>query len=81
MRKYENRNVGLDVLRIILAFLVVGIHVIAPATGVVARNVDWAITKFFVYGLEAVCYPAVNTFYTIKVSPTICQKSLFGLEE
>ena len=33
MRKYENRNVGLDVLRIILAFLVVGIHVMPQQQG------------------------------------------------
>lgn len=78
MSDLKNRNVGLDVLRILLAFLVVGIHVIAPATGAVARNVDWAVTKFFVYGLEAVCYPAVNTYVILSGFFTFAHKKSFS---
>lgn len=78
MSDLKNRNVGLDVLRILLAFLVVGIHVIAPATGAVARNVDGAVTKFFVCGLEAVCYPAVNTYVILSGFFTFAHKKSFS---
>lgn len=62
----QNRNIGLDILRIILAFLVIGIHVLAPATGGVNMCVELSITKVFSIGLTAICYPAVNTYVILS---------------
>lgn len=62
----NTRHVGLDMLRVLLAFMVIGIHIIAPATGAVGMCVEWMPTKFLIYGMEAFCYPAVNTYVILS---------------
>lgn len=80
MNNVNNRNVGLDILRVILAFLVVGIHIIAPATGAVGGSVEWSVTKFFVSGLTAICYPAVNTYVILSGFLAFAhKKSIYGV--
>ncbi len=58
------RNVGIDILRILLALMVIAIHFNAPATGHVALSVTGPM-KFLVLPMVAICYPAVNTYVLI----------------
>ena len=61
----NERNIGLDILRILLALMVVSIHLIwgdkALGNSVYAGDMD----VFFV-PLFALCYPAVNTYVLIS---------------
>lgn len=59
------RNIGLDILRILLALMVIAIHFNAPATGHVALAVTGKM-KLLVLPMVAFCYPAVNTYVLIS---------------
>lgn len=61
----KQRNVGLDILRILLALMVIAIHFNAPATGCVAKSVTGSM-KYLVYPMVSLCYPAVNTYVIIS---------------
>lgn len=61
----NNRNTGLDILRILLALMVIAIHFNAPATGHVAMSTT-GMMKLLVYPMVALCYPAVNIYVLIS---------------
>ena len=58
----NERNVGLDLLRILLALAVVIIHFNAAGTGRVVISVHWLPMKFLVYGMHSIVTPAVNIY-------------------
>lgn len=58
----KERNIGIDLLRILLAFAVVTVHFNATATGHVSSSVSRLSMKFLVYGIDAVVLPAVNIY-------------------
>ena len=61
----NERNIGLDILRILLALMVISIHLIwgdkALGNAAYAGDVDFFFVPFF-----ALCYPAVNTYVLIS---------------
>lgn len=62
----EKRDIGVDLLRILLALMVVGIHFNARATGGVAVAVSESPFNYIVTLMVALCYPAVNTYVIIS---------------
>lgn len=64
-RKVE-RTIGIDVLRILLAFMVLTLHFNGSTTGAVLQNVTFFPVKVFVIMMEALCYPAVNCYVIIS---------------
>jgi len=58
----KERNIGLDLLRILLAIAVIIVHFNAEETGRVASSVHWLPMKFLVYGMNSVVTPAVNIY-------------------
>lgn len=61
----NKRNIGVDLLKIILALMVITIHFNARATGNVYNSVNFFPLKFLVYGIHALCLPAVNCYILI----------------
>lgn len=62
----KERNVGIDILRIILALMVITIHFNARATGNVANVVTWMPTKLLAWSFLWLSYPAVNCYVLIS---------------
>lgn len=62
----EERNVGLDLLRIILALMVVTIHFNAPGTGQVYMHCTTQPLSTLISLVVALTYPAVNTYVLIS---------------
>ena len=60
------RDVGVDLLRILLALMVVSLHFIANETGHVAAEVNKPPFTYIIRFLGALCYPAVNTYILIS---------------
>lgn len=60
------RNVSIDILRIMLALMVVTIHIGAPSTGHVINSVTWMPMKFFTYIVHYLAIPAVNIYILIS---------------
>ena len=60
------RNVSIDILRIMLALMVVTIHIGAPSTGHVINSVTWMPWKFFAYIMHYLSIPAVNIYILIS---------------
>lgn len=60
------RNVSIDILRIMLALMVVTIHIGAPSTGHVINSVTWMPMKFFTYIMHYLAIPAVNIYILIS---------------
>lgn len=60
------RNVSIDILRIMLALMVVTIHIGAPSTGHVINSVSWMPMKFFAYIMHSLAIPAVNIYILIS---------------
>ena len=65
-RIIKDRNVSVDVLRILLALMVVTIHIGAPATGHVLNSISWTPTKLFAYIVHYASIPAVNVYILIS---------------
>lgn len=65
-RIIKERNVSVDVLRILLALMVVTIHIGAPLTGHVLNSVSWTPTKLFAYIVHYASIPAVNVYILIS---------------
>jgi surface polysaccharide O-acyltransferase-like enzyme len=62
----EERNIGLDLLRIILALMVVTIHFNAPGTGQVYMHCTTQPLSTLISLVVALTYPAVNTYVLIS---------------
>lgn len=60
------RNVSIDILRIVLAMMVVTIHIGAPSTGHVINSVTWMPMKFFTYIMHYLAIPAVDIYILIS---------------
>lgn len=60
------RNVSIDILRILLALMVVTIHIGAPSTGHVINSISWMPMKFFAYIMHYLAIPAVNIYILIS---------------
>lgn len=60
------RNVSVDILRILLAFMVVTIHIGAPSTGNVINQITWMPNKLFAYFVHYSSIPAVNIYILIS---------------
>lgn len=58
----KERNIGLDLLRILLAIAVITIHFNATGTGHVSSSIHWLPMKFVVYGVDSIVLPAVNVY-------------------
>ena len=65
LKKIE-RNCGIDLLKVLLALMVVGLHFNARATGGVAVAVSERPFTYLVSIMVALCYPAVNTYVLIS---------------
>lgn len=65
MEKKE-RNTGVDILRILLALMVISVHFNASETGHVSSSLTWWPMKFLVYGVDALVIPAVNTYVIVS---------------
>lgn len=61
----KQRNIGLDILRVLLALMVIAIHFNAPATGQVHKYVSGEM-RYLVYPIISLCYPAVNVYVLIS---------------
>ena len=65
LEKYtNNRNIGIDILKIILAFLII-IHINAGGTGKVALYASGFFVKSIVWGLQYFSFGAVNCYVII----------------
>lgn len=64
-KKLVTRNTGIDLLKILLAIMVISIHFCAPATGNVTNNCEQMPMKLFLIGLMGLAYPAVNCYILI----------------
>lgn len=62
----NKRNIGIDLLRILLALMVISIHFNATSTGHVSSSVTWMPTKILVYGTDVLVLPAVNIYVIIS---------------
>ena len=62
----KERNIGIDILRILLALMVVIVHFNARGTGHVSSSVTWAPMKFLIYGMDAIVLPAVNIYVIVS---------------
>lgn len=65
-KRINERDCGVDLLKIILALMVVGIHFNARTTGGVAVAVSERPFTYLVSIMLAICYPAVNTYVLIS---------------
>ncbi len=63
---YNNRNYGIDLLRILLAFMVLSLQFNAGGTGKVLMNTTVVPWKWIVSGVTTLCYPAVNCYVLIS---------------
>lgn len=61
----KEHNHGIDLLRIILAFMVITIHIHANGTGQVLNYTTVQPWKLFASIITLLCYPAVNTYILI----------------
>lgn len=61
----KSRNPGIDVLKVLLAIMVITIHINASATGAVVINMSGTLVKIVVQACVCLCYPAVNTYVLI----------------
>ena len=61
----SKRNYGIDLLRIILAMMVITIHINANGTGQVLLYSVESPWKWIVSIVTMLCYPAVNTYVLI----------------
>lgn len=66
VKQKKDRDCGVDLLRIFLALMVVGLHFNARATGGVAVAVSDSPFIYIVNMMVALCYPAVNTYVLIS---------------
>lgn len=64
--KVSDRNYGLDLLRIILAFMVLTLHFNAGGTGKVLMNSSVLPWKYMTGVITTLCYPAVNCYILIS---------------
>ena len=62
----NERNVSIDILRILLALMVVTIHIGAPATGHVIGSISWMPMKLFANIAHYSSIPAVNIYILIS---------------
>lgn len=62
----KERNIGIDILRVLLALMVVIVHFNARGTGHVSSSVTWAPMKFFIYGMDSIVIPAVNIYVIVS---------------
>lgn len=60
------RDIGIDLLRILLALMVIAIHFNAPGTGHVALSSTSSPVRYLVSIVVALTYPAVNTYVLIS---------------
>lgn len=58
----KNRNVGLDIFRIILALMVITLHINAGGTGMVLKYATVSPWNKIVGMVTTLCYPAVNCY-------------------
>lgn len=61
----QKRNYGIDLLKIVLAIMVITIHINAGGTGKVLLNSHVFPWKLIVTVITVLCYPAVNTYILI----------------
>lgn len=67
MKERSNeRSIGIDILRIMLAFMVLTLHFNGSTTGAVSQSVEFLPIKILVILFEALCYPAVNCYVIIS---------------
>lgn len=66
IRAANDRNYGIDLFRILLAFMVISLHFNAGATGKVLKNATVAPWKWMAGGVTTLCYPAVNCYVLIS---------------
>lgn len=62
----NSRNYGIDVLRIMLAFMVLTIHCYAGGTGQVLKYATETPWRWIANGICLLCYPAVNCYVLIS---------------
>lgn len=62
----KNRDVGIDLLKVLLALMVISVHFNAPATGHVASSVTNSAMMHLIGFFVALCYPAVNCYIIIS---------------
>ena len=65
MSDMNQRKYGLDILRILLAFMVITLHINAGATGKVLSYSTEFPWNVIVGGVTTLCYPAVNCYVLI----------------
>lgn len=65
LQKNKSRNPGIDILKVLLAVMVIIIHINASNTGAVAINMSGTLVKIVVQACMCLCYPAVNTYILI----------------
>ena len=58
----KNRNIGLDVFRIVLALMVIILHINAGGTGMVLKYATDSPWKYIVSFMTTLCFPAVNCY-------------------
>lgn len=66
MNGNNERNYGIDLLKIILAFMVLTLHFNATGTGKVIMYSSVTPWKWLVGGITTLCYPAVNCYVLIS---------------
>lgn len=77
VKKILDRDCGVDLLKIFLALMVVGLHFNARATGGVAVAVSEPPFTYLVSFMVALCYPAVNTYVLISGYYSYKQKKTY----
>ncbi len=65
MGEKNNRSYGLDLLRVLLAIMVITLHFNAGATGQVLSHSTVFPWNIIVLGVTTLCYPAVNCYILI----------------
>lgn len=61
----KERNYGIDLLKIVLAFMVIIIHINANGTGQVLAHATLQPWKSLITVVTFLCYPAVNTYILV----------------
>ncbi len=61
----KDRNTGIDLLKILLALMVISIHFFAPATGAVMNACEIMPMRLFSILMMGMIYPAVNCYVLI----------------
>lgn len=61
----ENRNSGLDLLRVLSMLMIVTLHYLAKG-GVLWNTTEWTLNWFLIWIIEAFCYTSVNCYVLIS---------------